>query len=112
MLRILIIEFILAGIIGAVFFRLTWAVTKKFKVTWGVVLIAAILLLLLASGSIEINLIHEFGGVFSEKQLPSPLLIELNRFLGWIVGAGLVSIIVAKRRKLGFEDDIPFKDYP
>ena len=112
MLRILIMEFVLAGTIGAVCFRLAWAVTKNGRVAWGIVLILAILLSLFIPGGIDVGLIHEFGGVFSATHLPSPLLIDLNRFLGWIVGASVAAMIVAKRKRIGFEDDIRFKDFP
>ncbi|MDE3023410.1 MAG: hypothetical protein KGI54_16440 [Pseudomonadota bacterium] len=112
MLRILIIEFILAGTIGAVCFRLAWAVTKSRWVAWGIVLILAILLSLLTPGSIDVELTHEVGVMSSATHLPSPVLVNLNRFLGWIVGAGLAAVVVTKRKKLGLEDDIRFKDFP
>ncbi len=112
MLRILIIEFVLAGTIGAVCFRLAWAVTKNLWLAWGIVLILAILLSLFILGSVDVGLIHEFGGAFPAMNLPSPVLVGLNRCLGWIAGAGLAAMIVAKRKRIGLEDDIRFKDFP
>lgn len=111
MLRILIIELVLAGMIGAVCFRLAWALTKNRGVAWGIVLVEAILLSLFISGSVDVGLIHEFGGAFSATHLASPVLAGLNRVLGWIVGAGLAALIVAKRKRIGLEDDIRFKNF-
>ncbi len=112
MLRVLIIEFLLTGVIGAVFFRLAWAATKNHWVSWVVVLVPAIFFSFLIQADLDADLIHELMGASSEIHLPSPVLVDLNRFLGWVIGAGLAAVIVAKRKKKGLEDDNPFKDFP
>ena len=112
MLRVLIIEFLLTGVIGAVFFRLAWAAKKNHWVSWVVVLVPAIFFSFLIQAGLDADLIHELIGASSAIHLPSPALVDLNRFLGWVIGAGLAAFIVAKRKKKGLEDDNPFKDFP
>ena len=109
-MRILIIEFILIGIIGAVFYRLAWAFTSKHSVSWAVVLIIMAAMYFFVPGNIDDFLIQEYGGI-SMASL-HPFLIMMLRSAELIVGACLAAIIVIRREKKGLGKEPPFKDFP
>ena len=112
MLRILIIEILLTGIIGAVLFRLAWALTKKKTVAWTSILIVAAAIMLFVPGHIDEMLIIEYGGKLPVEHDLAPVSVNLLRCLGLLAGAALAALAIAKRKKIGLEDQPPFDDYP
>lgn len=110
-MTVLIIEFIFSAVIGAIFFRLMWAITKNNWITWLVTLLIAIGLWVFLPVGIEQDVLYEFSGK-REISLPCGFCFELNRFLGWWCGVVIAALIITKRRKMGLEDDIPYKDFP
>lgn len=110
MMRILIIEFIFSGIIGAVFYRLAWAFTSKHSVSWIVVLIIMAVLYFFVPGNIDDFLIQEYGG--GSMASLHPLFIKMLRSAGLIVGTCLAAIIIVRREKKGLGKEPPFKDFP
>lgn len=111
MIRILIIELIMSGVIGAVFYRLAWAFTSKHKVSWSIILIIMTALLFFVPGSIDEFFMQEYGGISSTENFQS-ILVKMIRSIGLIVGAGLATIVVVWRNKKGLGQEPPFKDFP
>lgn len=112
MLRILIIEILLTGIIGAVLFRLAWALTKKKTVSWASVLVLAAVIMLFVPGHIDETLIVEYGGRLPAEHDFAPVIVNLLRSLGLLAGAWLASLAIARRKQMGLEDKPPFDDFP
>lgn len=110
-MEVLFIEFLFSALLGAVLFRLTWAITKNIRITWLLSLLIAIGLWLFVPASINADIAHEIGK--SLPDMPCSFCFELNRFLGWWVGVAIAALVVAKRRKMGLENDLPsYKDFP
>lgn len=112
MFRILIIEILLIGIIGAVLYRLAWAFTKKQIVSWLSVFAAAAAIMFFLPGHIDESLVAEYGGKLPLEHTPAPVIVNLLRCLGLIIGALLASWVVAARKKIGLEDKPPYKNFP
>ncbi|HVC30782.1 MAG TPA: hypothetical protein VND24_06315 [Steroidobacteraceae bacterium] len=110
MIRILIIEFMLSGVIGAVVFRLAWAFTKQTKPAWGAIIVVAIVVVLVP-GSVDGWMLHEAGPSLAREPHAS-LVLALLRGVALIAGAWLTSAIVAKRKRMGLEDEPRYKDFP
>ena len=111
MFKILIIEGILSLLIGAVVFRLAWAFGKSNGVSWGLTAFLAVIVLIFSPGQIDSGLIGEYGGGRALSFL-SPFLLRALRALCVLVGAWLASRVVAKRRKMGLENDEEYRDFP
>ena len=112
MIRALIIEFLLSGVIGAIVFRLSWAASKRNLMSWGVVLVVVAMTVIFIPGSIDGWHVQKYGAGFLTMPVPHPLVVQLLRSLGLIGGAWLASIVVARRKKRGFEEDRRFRDFP
>ena len=112
MIRISIIEFLLSGLIGAVFFRLAWAFTKSTRASWGPVLVIVAVVAILVPASVDGWLVREHGAGFAATLALGPLAVDLLRCAGLLAGASLASIAVAKRKKMGLEDAPRYKDFP
>ncbi|RTZ72761.1 MAG: hypothetical protein DSZ00_03845 [Gammaproteobacteria bacterium] len=112
MIRILSIEILLAVVFGAILYRVAWTFTRNTLVCWSVVLLLAAAILLFVPGHIDQALINEFGCKLPPRYELTPLVVNLLRCLGLVVGAGLASLAVTKRRKLGLEDKPPYDDFP
>jgi len=112
MIRILSIEILLAMVFGAILYRIAWTFTRSTLLSWAVVLLLAAAILLFVPGHIDQTLITEFGCKLPPKYELTPLVVNLLRCLGLMVGAGLASLAISKRKKLGLEDEPPYDDFP
>lgn len=111
MFKILLIEGILSLLIGAVVFRLAWAFGKSKRASWGVTILLAVIVLVFSPGHIDSGLIGEYGG---GRALPllTPFCLRSLRTLCLLAGAWLASRVVAKRQKMGLENDQKYEDFP
>ena len=112
MLKILIIEVILSCVLGAVVFRLSWALTKSQLASWTVVFIISAIILFFFSGTINEDFIAEYAGEPSIADNLSPLIVNLLRCTGLLIGAWLASLAITSRKKIGLEDEPTYKDFP
>ncbi|GEM_PF-1240033 len=112
MLKILIIEILLSAVLGAILYRLVWALTRSKVASWAGVLIASAIIMIFVPGHIDETLIVEYGGKLPVTHDLSPLTVNLLRCLGLVAGAGLASLAVAVRKKMGLEDKPPYDDFP
>ena len=97
MVRVLIIEFLLGGVLGAIVFRLVWEWTKSKRIAWTVVVLFIVIVLVLGAGKLE------YVSDLAKPPTLDPRLIAvvfgLDRALGWLLGSGLASLVVSKREK-------------
>jgi len=100
MLKILIIEILLSGVLGAILFRLIWALTRSKTGSWAGVLIAAVIIIVFVPGHVDESLVVEYGGKLPISRELSPFMVNLLHCLGLVVGAWLASMAVAARKKL------------
>jgi len=112
MLKILIIEVLLSGVLGAILFRLIWALTRSKVGSWTGILIAAIVIMIFVPGHVDESLITEYGGKLPVSRELSPFMVNLLHCLGLVAGAWLASLAVAARKKIGLEDEPTYKDFP
>jgi len=112
MLKILSIEILLSGVLGAILFRLVWALTRSKAAAWSGVLIASAILMIFVPGHVDERLIAEYGGKLPVSYELSPFMVNLLRCLGLIIGTWLASLAVAARKKIGLEDKPSYKDFP
>ncbi|WP_051848845.1 hypothetical protein [Thiomonas sp. FB-Cd] len=105
-IRILLIETLLFGLLGAVVFRLLFAFIRRLGIVWLLSLVAALGVSFTVSGSLDPRLLREWG---SASASVSPLLIRALRALAWLAGAVLAQFAVARRARLGLEPppDLP-----
>lgn len=112
MLKILIIEILFSAVLGAILYRLVWALTRSKVASWAGILAASIIIIIFIPGHIDETLIVEYGGKLPVAHDLSPFVVNLLRCLGLIIGAGLASLAVAARKRIGLEDKPPYKDFP
>ncbi|TCK17994.1 hypothetical protein DFR30_1253 [Thiogranum longum] len=112
MLKILSIEILLSAVLGAILFRLVCALTRSNTLSWAAVVISAGIILFFVPGHVDERLIVEYGGKLPLPYELSPLVVNLLRCLGLVAGAWLASLAVAKRKKMGLEDEPPYDDFP
>ncbi len=108
MARILIIEFLLGGILGAIVFRLAWEFTKSKRIAWVVVALVIVVVLVLGAGKLEY-----IEGWSSPPHLDLHVIavaFGLDRAFGWLLGSGLASFIVSKREKTLPHDEDRYLD--
>lgn len=111
MVRILITEFILLALIGAIAFRLAWAFSKREKVVWGTIVVIGFLVLLVPA-RLDRSLIQEYGGAPPIPTHLSSVMDLFDHLLGLLSGALAASFIVAKRVKAGLDHGSRFRDFP
>ncbi len=80
--------------------------------SWAVVAIVVAVVMVFLPGDIDEYLISEYSGAPPPARDLSPFLVNLLRSLSLIAGAGLAAVIIAKRKRIGLEDDRPFKNFP
>lgn len=73
MYKILIIEILLSGVLGAILFRFIWALTRSKAGSWTGVLIAAVIIIVFVPGHVDENLIVEYGGKLPISRELKPL---------------------------------------
>ena len=112
MVRILVVQCMLAGLVGAITFRLAWAFGHSRKLAWTVAIILAAVLLLVLPGTIDEWMIREYGGRPSHALAQSPFAVNLLGALSLLLGAWLASLVVRRRIRLGLEEDARDKDFP
>ncbi len=112
MLKILIIEILLSGVLGAILFRLLWALTRSKAGSWAGVLIASVIIIIFVPGHVDESLIAEYGGRLPVSRELAPFMVNLLHCLGLAFGAWLASLAVAARKKIGLEDEPSYKDFP
>ena len=112
MLKILIIEILFSTVLGAVLFRLLWALIRSKIAAWSGVLIAAVIIIVFLPGHVDKSLIMEYGGKPPLSHELSPFIVSTLRCLGLVFGAWLASLAVAARKKIGLEDEPTYKDFP
>ena len=109
MFKILIIEILLSVVLGAILFRLVWALTRSQVAAWAGVLIACITVMVFVPGHVDENLIIEYGGKFPVSRNLSPFMVNILHCLGLVVGAWLASMAVTTRKKLDLKMTRPIK---
>ncbi len=111
MINFLIIECLIVMVLGAVAFRIMWAMTKNMKISWSVMGIFALLTLFISH-----NVMPEGTTVQKGAQvifIVPPLVIDFSRIFCLLLGAALTARVIAYRQKIGLEDDHPdYKDFP
>jgi len=112
MLKILIIEVLLSVVLGAILFRLLWALTRSKLASWLGILIASVIIMVFVPGHVDESLIAEYGGKLPVSRNFSPFMVNLMHCLGLVSGAWLASLAVAARKKIGLEDEPSYKDFP
>ena len=100
MIRILLIEALLFGLLGGIVFRLLFAFIRRLGIVWLLSLVAVLGVSFMVSGTVDPRLLREWGGA----SVPvSPLLLRALRGVAWLAGALLAQLVVAKRARLGLE---------
>lgn len=112
MVRILVIQCMLAGLLGAIAYRLAWAFGQSRKLAWAVAIILAAVVLFVLPGTIDDWIIREYGGRPSHALALSPFVVNSLGALCLLIGAWLASLMVRWRIRLGLEEDPPYKDFP
>jgi hypothetical protein len=112
MVRILVIQCILAGLLGAIAYRLAWAFGHSRKLAWTVAIILATVVLFVLPGTIDDWIIREYGGRPSQALDLGPFVVNLLGALCLLLGAWLASLVVRRRIRLGLEEEPPYKDFP
>ena len=110
MLRVLIIECLLFGLLGGVVFRVVFALVHRTWMTWSVNLLLIALISSLISGRFDPRMIHDLGG----PDLPdvSPALFIAARIAAWLLGSGFAWMVLRYRAARGLQipDNLPPED--
>ena len=107
MLRVLIIECLLFGLLGAVLFRVLFALIGRTWVVWLINLLLIVLISSLTSPVIDPRTAQDFGGM----DLPgfSPNMLLIARAAAWVLGSILAWMVLRQRAAKGLEtpDNLP-----
>jgi len=108
MLRILLIECLFSALLGAIAFRLAYAVLGQRRRAWVVTLVTAVILGAAVSGYIDPHLLHDFAVHHPEALTIPPWLLQALRAGTYILGATIAAAIVKKREALGLDQQPPY----
>ena len=89
MARILIIEFLLGAVLGAVVFRLAWGFTRSRRVAWVVVGLIAMAVALLGTRTLEFPQYWGHSKHWNARLVT--LAFGLDRALAWLAGGAFAS---------------------
>lgn len=108
MIRIVIAECLLSGLLGAILYRLAYAILGRRSKAWIVALLTAIALGAGVSGVLDPYLLREFAAKSSSCHLTC-WLVQTLRAVAYLFGAFVADRVVKKRESLGFDHQPPDK---
>ena len=106
MIRIVIAECLLSGLLGAIVYRLAYAVLGRRAKAWIVALLTAIALGAGVSGVLDPYLLREFAAKSSSCHLAC-WLVQTLRTAVYLFGAFVADRVVKKRESLGLTTSLP-----
>lgn len=107
MIRILLIEALLFGLVGAIAFRLLFAFIRRMAVVWAISLLLIVVITIFIGARVDPQLLHEWGGS-PRSDLPA-IVLRAVRAAVWLLGSLLAWLAARKRKALGLEPppDLP-----
>jgi hypothetical protein len=112
MIRVLVIECLLSALTGAIAFRLAWAFSKNWKIAWGLTILLALLAVFQFPGILDHWLVREFQKGVPPSLPMGPFTINALHSLCLLAGAGIASLVVSWRVRLGLDEEARYKDFP
>jgi hypothetical protein len=107
MIRILLVETLLFGLLGAIAFRLSFAFIRRMAIAWAVSVLLIVMITISIGARIDPALLHEFGA--SPRSVLPAIVLRAVRAAAWLLGSLLAWLAVRKRKALGMEPppDLP-----
>lgn len=110
MIRILHVETLLFGLLGAIAFRLLFAFIRRMAIAWAISVLLIVVITICVGARIDPALLHEFGA--SARSVLLAIVLRAVRAAAWLLGALLAWLALRKRKVLGMEPppDVPSGD--
>ena len=107
MIRILLVETLLFGLLGAIAFRLLFAFIRRMAIAWAISVLLIVVITIFLSASVDPQLLHEWGA--SPRSVFPAIVLRAVRAAAWLLGSLLAWLAVRKRKALGMEPppDLP-----
>lgn len=102
MIRILLIEVLLFGLLGAIVFRLLFAFIRRMAIAWAISVLLIVVITIFIGTRVDPQLLHEWGGSLRSAALPA-IVLRAVRAAAWLLGSLLAWLAVRKRKALGIE---------
>ena len=108
MIRILLVEILLFGLLGAIAFRLSFAFIRRMAVAWAISVLLIVVITIFLSAAVDPQLLREWSGSPHGTSLPA-IVLRAVRAAAWLLGSLLAWLAVRKRKALGLEPppDLP-----
>ena len=107
MIRILLVEALLFGLLGAIALRLSFAFIRRMAIAWAISVLLIVVITVSLGVRIDPLLLHDFGA--SPRSVLPAIALRVVRAAAWLLGSLLAWLVVRKRKALGMEPppDLP-----
>ena len=111
MIRMLLVETLLFGLLGAIAFRLLFAFIRHMAIAWAISVLLIVVITIFLRADVDPQLLHEWSGSSHGASLPA-IVLRAVRAAAWLLGSLLAWLAVRKRKALGMEPppDLPPDD--